>query len=104
MERSGEVVAGNPDRYFTKEGLNGKDRGMNPYFYGRGIFQYDPALHAQSEPGGGADFTVGARYAIGSMLGEATKGRLGGLAIFNRALNDAEMKTLHDAANVASLK
>ncbi len=92
------------DRYFTQEGPNGKDRGMNPYFHGRGIFQYDAALHAKTKPGGGSDFTVGARYAVGSMLGEATKGRFGGLAVFNRALTDAEMKTLHDAANLPALK
>lgn len=92
------------DRYFTQEGPGDKDRGMNPYYHGRGIFQYDPALHAKSKPGGGSDFTVGARYAVGSMLGEATKGRFGGLAVFNRALTDAEMKTLHDAANLPALK
>ncbi len=91
------------DRYFTQEGPGGKDRGMNPYFHGRGIFHYDPKLHAQSKPGGGADFTVGARYAVGSMLGEATKGRFGGLAVFNRALTEAEMKRLHDAANIPAL-
>ena len=88
------------DPYFTKEGPYGGDRGMNPYFHGRGIFRYDPVKHAQSKPGGGSDFTVGARYAVGSMLGEATKGRFGGLAVFNRALTDAEMKALHDAAKI----
>ncbi len=88
------------DPYFTKEGPNGGDRGMNPYFHGRGIFRYDPVKHAQSKLGGGSDFTVGARYAVGSMLGEATKGRFGGLAVFNRALTDAEMKALHDAAKI----
>lgn len=92
------------DRYFTREGPQGKDRGMNPYYHGRGIFRYDPAKHAQTKPGGGSDFTVGARYAGGNYLGEATKGRFGGLAVFNRALSDAEMKTLHDAANLANLK
>jgi hypothetical protein len=92
------------DRYFTSEGSDGKDRGMNPYFHGRGIFKYDPALHAQSKPGGGADFTVDARYAVGSMLGEATKGRFGGLAVFNRALTDAEMSALHAAANLPALR
>ena len=92
------------DRYFTSEGPDGRDRGMNPYFHGRGIFRYDPATHAQSKPGGGSDFTVGARYAVGSTLGEATIGRFGGLAIFRRALSDAEMKTLHEAAHVEALK
>jgi hypothetical protein len=91
------------DRYFTQEGPNGKDRGMNPYYHGRGIFTYDPAKHAQSKPGGGSDFTIGARYAVGKMLGEATIGRFGGLAVFNRALSDPEMKRLHDAANVTAL-
>lgn len=92
------------DRYFTQEGPGGGDRGMNPYFHGRGIFRYDPVPHATTKPGGGSDFTVGARYAVGKMLGEATIGRFGGLAVFNRALSDGEMKQLHDAADLASLR
>lgn len=91
------------DRYFTEEGPGGKDRGMNPYYHGRGIFRYDPAQHAQTKPGGGSDFTVGARYAVGNMLREATIGRFGGLAVFNRALSAEEMQTLHVAADVAAL-
>ena len=91
------------DRYFTSEGPDGKDRRMNPYYHGRGIFKYDPALHAQTKPGGGADFTVGARYAVGKMLGEATIGRFGGLAVFNRALPETEMKRIHDSAAVDAL-
>ena len=89
------------DSSFTTEGPNHTERGMNPYYHGRGIFRYDPAKHATTKPGGGSDFTVGARYAVGKMLGEATIGRFGGLAVFNRALSDAEMKKLHDAANLA---
>ena len=73
---------------------------MNPYFHGRGIFRYDPLAHAQSKRSGGSDFTVGARYAVGTMLGEATIGRFGGLAVFNRALHDDQMQALHDAANL----
>ena len=92
------------DPYFTREGPGGGDRGMNPYYHGRGIFRYDPAKHAQSKSGGGSDFTVGARYAVGKMLGEATLGRFGGLAVFNRALTAAEMKRLHAAANITALK
>ncbi|MBI5693732.1 MAG: hypothetical protein HZC55_26960 [Verrucomicrobia bacterium] len=92
------------DRYFTREGPNGGDRGMNPYYHGRGIFAYDAAKHAVSKPGGGSDFTVGARYAVGRMLGEATIGRFGGLAVFNRALTEAEMRRLHEAANLAALR
>ena len=77
---------------------------MNPYFHGRGIFRFDPARHAATKPGGGSDFTVGARYAVGKMLGEATIGRFGALAVFNRALSSAEMKQLHDAANIPALR
>lgn len=91
------------DPYFTREGPDGGNRGMNPYYHGRGIFRYDPVAHRQSKPGGGSDFTVGARYAVGSMLGEATLGRFGGLAVFNRALTDAEMMRLHRAARIESL-
>lgn len=90
------------DRYFTKEGPDGKDRGMNPYYHGRGIFRYDEKLHGKTKIAP-SDFTVGARYAVGSMLGEATRGKFGGLAIFNRALTDAEMKALHEAAGVEKL-
>lgn len=89
------------DRYFTQEGPNGGDRGMNPYYHGRGIFKLDPAR--QPHKGPGSDFTVGARYAVGSMLGEATIGRFGGLAVFNRALTDAEIWKLHDSADIAAL-
>ena len=90
------------DRYFTKEGPGGGDRGMNPYFHGRGIFRYDPIKHADTKISG-SDFTVGARYAVGSFLREATIGKFGGLAVFDRALTDAEMKKLHEAANLEDL-
>ena len=56
-----------------------------------------------AQPGGGSDFTIGARYAVGKMLGEATIGRFGGLAVFNRALSETEMQNLHDAAKVEVL-
>lgn len=91
------------DPYFTTEGPDGTDRGMNPYFHGRGIFCYDPEKHADSKPDGGSDFTVGARYAVGSMLGEATIGHFGGLAVFNRALSDQEVLNLHNSANIDAL-
>jgi len=93
------------DRYFTAEGPDGGSRGLNPYYHGRGIFAYDPARHAESKPMGGSDFIVGARYAIGSLFaeGKATIGSFGGLAVFNRALTEAEMKALHDAANLSAL-
>jgi hypothetical protein len=97
------VKDGRTDRYFTREGPGGGNRGMNPYYHGRGIFRYEAGRHGQSKPRGPADFTVGARYAVGSMLGEALKGRLAGLAVFDRALSDEEMQALHEAANVAAL-
>jgi hypothetical protein len=91
------------DPYFTNEGPDGKDRGMNPYYHGRGIFKYDATLHAKTKIAP-SDFTVGSRMAVGSMTGEATKGKFGGLAVFNRALSEEEMKKLHEAAGIDSLK
>jgi hypothetical protein len=91
------------DPYFLQGGPGGSDRGMNPYFHGRGIFRYDPKRDLKSKPGGGSDFTVGARYAVGTILGEATIGRFGGLAVFNRALTDEEINRLHRAANISVL-
>lgn len=91
------------DPYFTSEGPGGKDRGMNPYYHGRGIFRYDPKLHAKTKIAP-SDFTVGARYAGGSMLSEAFRGKFGGLAVFDRALTDDEIKKLHDAAGIESLR
>lgn len=91
------------DPYFTKEGPGGGHRGINPYYHGRGIFKYDAARDAKTKIAP-ADFTVGARYAVGSMLGEAIKGSLAGLAVFNRALSDEEMRRLHASAHVDALK
>lgn len=91
------------DPYYTKEGPNGGHRGINPYYHGRGIFKYDATRDGKTKipP---ADFLVGARYAVGSMLGEAMKGSLGGLAVFNRALKDEEMMKLHASAGIEKLK
>lgn len=91
------------DPYFAREGPNGGHRGINPYYHGRGIFKYDPAVHGKTKPNGGADFTVAARMAVGSMLGEAMKGKIAGLAVFNRALGDDEMKRLHESAAIEKL-
>ena len=94
------------DRYFLTEGPDGGARGINPYYHGRGIFAFDPVKHAATKPMGGSDFIVGARYAGGSMVpeGAATRGRFGGLAVFNRGLSEAEMLALHEAANVPELR
>ena len=91
------------DRYFITEGPNGGSRGLNPYYHGRGIFKYDPDKHAQTKPDGGADFTVGACYAVGHKVGNPLIGLVGGVAVFNRALTDAEMKALHESANIDAL-
>lgn len=91
------------DRYFTHEGPDGGSRGMNPYYHGRGIFRYDPAQHTLTKPDGGADFTVGACYAVGHRIGNPLIGRIGGLAVFNRAISDSEMALLHKASNHESL-
>ena len=73
---------------------------FDPYFHGRGIFR------SANQPGkiGGSDFTIGARYVGGSVIGGATIGKFGGLAVFNRALTDEEMRKLHEAANVGALE
>ncbi len=60
----------------------------NPYPYPGGLFDAGPS---------GSDFTVGAVHRSG-VMGNWYAGVLGGLAIFNRALNDAEMAAL--AANI----
>lgn len=94
------------DPYFLKEGPNGGPRGINPYYHGRGIFRYEREKHAKTKPMGGSDFIVGARYAVGSLFaeGKATIGKFGGLAVFNRALSDDEIRRLHDSARVEALK
>ena len=88
------------DPYYLEEGPEGGDRGMNPYYHGRGIFCYDPELHAETKPDGGSDFTVGARFAVGSMLKEASIGYFGGLAVYNRGLSEEEIKRLHDSTGI----
>ncbi|MEA3209877.1 MAG: hypothetical protein QOE70_2934 [Chthoniobacter sp.] len=91
------------DPYFTTEGPSGGPRGINPYYHGRGIFHYDAARHATTkiEP---SDFTVGSRLVMGGKVREALVGQMAGLAVFNRALTDEEMKKLHDAAGISALK
>jgi len=91
------------DPYFTSEGPNGGDRGMNPYYHGRGIFQYDPEKNYDPPKIDPADFTVGARYAVGSFTKEAMQGAIGGLAVFDRALSDEEMMAIHNSAHLNQL-
>ncbi len=88
------------DPYFTSEGPNGGDRGMNPYYHGKGIFCYDPDKDYDPPKLTLADFTVGARYAVGSFTKEAMQGYIGGLAVFDRALSDEEMRSIHNASDI----
>lgn len=90
------------DPYFTSEGLHGGDRGMNPYYHGRGIFRYDAATHAKTK-GPPSAFTVASRFAVGSTTREATIGQFGGLAVFDRALLPSEMLKLHRSARIEEL-
>jgi len=92
---------GRQDEYFTRGGPLGVDRGMNPYFHGRGIYCFDESQRA-AKPRGGSDFIVGARYALGTTR-QATKGRFAGLAVFSRALSADEIQRLDSAAAVKSL-
>jgi hypothetical protein len=88
------------DRYFTQEGPDGGDRGMNPYYHGRGIFRFDPQAKYDPAKISPPDFLVGARYAGGSLLSEPMQGAIGGLAVFDRALSDDEMLRIHQAAKL----
>ncbi len=99
------VEHGRTDPYFTSEGPDGGSRGLNPYYHGRGIFRYDPDKHAETKPMGGSDFIVGARFAHGTLFaeGKSTIGRVGGLAVFDRALTEEEMLALHESANIEAL-
>jgi hypothetical protein len=91
------------DPYFTQEGPGGHSRGINPYYHGRGIFQYDAAKHAKTKIAP-SDFTVGSRLVMGGKLREALVGKMAGLAVFNRAITAEEMKKLHDAGGTGVLK
>lgn len=89
---------GRDDPYFTRGGPGGTDRGMNPYYHGRGIFRLEESRRpAGSMPG--SDFLVGARFALGSTK-QATKGLFAGLAVFRRALSGAEIQRLHAATGI----
>jgi hypothetical protein len=65
-------------------GIFEENGGLNPFPYEGGLFQ------------SGADFTVGAVYRNGEM-GNWYRGLLGGLAVYDRALNSDEMKALAES-------
>ncbi len=85
------------DRYFTYEGPDGGDRGMNPYYHAKGIYRHDPTRQ-NARLGGGSDFVVGAREVGGRSGNEPLAGTLGGLAVFDDSLSDEQMLALHRAA------
>lgn len=75
------------DGEYAKSYLNGKldtRNFFNPYHYNEGI--YDNGAE-------GSDFTVGGVYRTGEM-GNWYTGLLGGLAVFNRALNEEEIASI----------
>ncbi len=75
------------DGHMARSYLNGRldlRDGRNPYAYEGGLFDGGPD---------GADFTVAAVHRSGEM-GNWFTGLLGGLAVFDRALTDAEMLQL----------
>jgi hypothetical protein len=79
-----QCIAFTYDGTYAKSYLNGKldaREVFNPYFYDEGI-----------RDGGenGSDFTVGAVYRLGEM-GNWYVGLLGGLAVYNRVLDENEM-------------
>ncbi len=103
-ERDLNPVADNrTDPYFTTEGPGGGDRGMNPYYHGRGIFSYDPDETYDPAKIDPPAFTVGARQAGGKPVAETMNGLIGGLAVWDRALTEAEMLAAHQSANLNAL-
>jgi len=84
------MVAFTYDGEFAVSYLDGKPDvrpGRNPYYYPLGLFD-----------GGenGADFTVGAVNRMGEM-GNFFAGLIGGIAIFNRALSETEIRNIYSA-------
>jgi hypothetical protein len=62
---------------------NGLEQSKNPYYYPEGMGD------------NGSDFTVGA-VLLKSGMGNFFKGLIGGLAVYDRALNETELKQLAD--------
>ncbi len=82
---NGAFEAREPELINNTKGFEGYQDGItqskNPYHYPDGIGN------------NGSDFTVGA-VLLKSGMGNFFKGQIGGLAVFNRALNDGELATL----------
>jgi hypothetical protein len=97
VPRSGwQCVGFTYDGEFARAYLNGKldvRPGLNPYPYPGGLFDGGPE---------GADFTVGGVSRSGEM-GNWFAGTLGGLAVFQRALSEAEMRQLSSPVRRKSL-
>jgi len=96
------------DGRYIKSFLNGEFESREPELidhtkgfegYADGLMQSkNPYLFTDGIGDNGSNFTVGA-VLVKSGMGNFFKGQLGGLAIFNRALSDDEIKELSDCDN-----
>jgi len=87
-----QFVAFTYDGQYARSYLNGRldeRERFNPYRYEGGLFDGGTT---------GADFTVGAVDRSGE-IGNFYAGQLGGLAVFNRALNERDIAELHMSPN-----
>jgi hypothetical protein len=76
------------DGQYATSFLNGEAdprAGRNPYHYPLGIFDGGVS---------GADFTVGAVHRLGN-IGNFFAGIIGGIAVYDRALNDVEVRNIY---------
>ena len=99
-----EPQPGHPERpaldlrdhdYYTKTCPGGGYRGMNPYYQPHGIYTFNPGDPGKLDTG--SPFSVGAEI-VGKDAHPRFKGWIGGLAVFDRALSEAEMRAIHNAA------
>ncbi len=91
------------DKYFTHEGPNGGDRGMNPYYHGRGIFRLDPEKHADTKIGGADLHRGGAAMRSVRCSVKRRSENLVDWPSFHRALSSEEMQRLHASAHTDAL-
>ncbi|MEO1497402.1 MAG: hypothetical protein AAFV43_09655 [Planctomycetota bacterium] len=102
------------DPYFTEQGrgyvaddpTTYVNRGMNPFYHGRGIYDVQATDYRADlgiEVASPSDFTIGTRYVSGNLMGEPFVGLFGGLAVFTRALSEQEMLFLHTTAELEAM-
>jgi hypothetical protein len=82
---NGEFMPREPELIENTQGFEGYPQGLiqskNPYYFPFGM------------KNNGSDFTIGA-VRLKSGMGNYYKGLIGGIAVFNRALNDIDLKRL----------